>query len=152
MTRLIKDIQNFPSNQISYEALGEFVHSVDYASLDYQGHIPYECDPGDYGRNILTLSPFECVLIYWPPGIESAIHFHEGFYGYVVMLEGQLDNVTYQYKEGILGEDKAARYLPISVMDEPDNTIQLKTTYLYHVVVIDALSNQLRQTYSYIPS
>ncbi|MEO1382298.1 MAG: methyltransferase domain-containing protein [Bacteroidota bacterium] len=123
MNRLINAIQNFPSNQISYEALGEFVHSVDYASLDYQGHIPYECDPGDYGRNILTLSPFECVLIYWPPGIESAIHFHEGFYGYVVMLEGQLDNITYQYKEGILGEDKAARYLPISVMDEPDNTI-----------------------------
>ncbi|MEO0584755.1 MAG: methyltransferase domain-containing protein [Bacteroidota bacterium] len=123
MQQLIQAIKAFPPDQISYESLGKFVQSIDFVNLDYQDYIPYECDPGDYGRNILTLSPFECVLIYWPPGIESAIHFHEGFYGYVVMLEGQLDNVTYQYKKGILGEDKAARYFPISVMDEPDHTI-----------------------------
>lgn len=123
MKQLLEQIRAFPVDSLSYESLGEFVKQIDYANLDYKGLIPYECDPGDYGRNILCLEPFECVLIYWPPSTESAIHYHKGFYGYVAMLEGELDNVEYVYKNGVLGEDRAVRFLAGGVADEPDETI-----------------------------
>lgn len=123
MKDLVSAIQQFSPSAITYENLWEFVRNIDFPNLPYQDHIPYECAPGDYGRNILTLDPFECVLIYWPPGIESAIHFHEGFFGYVVLLEGALDNVEYVRTEGQLQEVSAARYLPVGIMNEPDRVI-----------------------------
>lgn len=123
MEPLLDAIQGFAHNTISYASLGNFVYQFDYAKLDYKPHIPTDCAPGDYGRNILTLEPFECVLIYWPPGIESAIHFHKGFYGYVVVLEGALDNILYRHEAGVLAEYRAMRFLAGSIADEPVNVI-----------------------------
>lgn len=39
------------------------------------------------------------------------------------MLEGELDNVEYVFDNGVLGEDRAVRYYPGGVADEPDETI-----------------------------
>jgi len=123
MNSLLQKIKSFPQEELSYEALGQFVKDLDLKKLDYKAHVPYDCEPGDYGRNILCLEPFECVLIYWPPATESAIHYHKGFYGYVALLEGELDNIEYDFRDGILGEARAARYLPGGIADEPDLTI-----------------------------
>ena len=51
----------------------------------------------NYARNILLLDPFEVVVLHWPPGVESAIHHHEGFWGYVLCVEGEVENVEYTY-------------------------------------------------------
>ncbi len=123
MDKLLQAIHQFPTEKISYESLGTFVKDFDYSQLSYKEHLPQAIPPGEYGRNILTLKPFECVLIYWPPSVESAIHFHHGFYGYVVILEGELDNVIFKHEHGTLAEYRIMRYFDGGVADEPENVI-----------------------------
>ena len=57
----------------------------------------FDAASGNYARNILLMDPFEVVVLHWPPGVESAIHHHEGFWGYVLCVEGEVENVEYTY-------------------------------------------------------
>ncbi|MEM6265650.1 MAG: methyltransferase domain-containing protein [Bacteroidota bacterium] len=125
MQHLLSSIAQMDAQSLTFESLGKFVKSIDIQALKYRHLIPHDPPPGDYGRNILCLEPFEVVLIYWPPLAESAVHYHQGFYGYVTMLEGELDNVEYLFQEsaGILREKSTTRYLAGGIMDEPDNVV-----------------------------
>ena len=81
---------------LDYDALCRWVESRDWLSMDWQSAVPPIEDPSDYARNILCLEPFEVVMLHWPPGVESAVHHHEGFWGSVVCLQGTLENVSYR--------------------------------------------------------
>ena len=121
MKALLEQIRAF-SEEVTFESLGTFVTRFPFDSLDYEADIP-EAIPGCYGRNILCLEPFECVLIHWPEGVESAIHLHEGVYGYVVVLEGALDNVFYEYLPGKLVERSIEKFVTGAIIPEPDGVI-----------------------------
>lgn len=123
MNVLLDKIKQTRPEQLSYEWLGEFVHTIDIASLDYKSFLPELPKTGGYSRHILCLEPFECVLLHWQPGAESAVHHHEGFWGYVLCLEGEIENITYKHEDGELLESKGMRALPGGVIDEPDGVI-----------------------------
>ena len=123
MKSLIQRIQTETPEHFDYEWLGRFVRSIDIDSLDYKNELPEITDPKDYARNILCLEPFECVLLFWPPGVESAVHYHKGFWGYVLCLEGSIDNIEYRHENGKLLEGKAIRANRGGVLNEPDGTI-----------------------------
>ena len=117
-----KNIQDFNEN-ISFETLRLFVESIDINSVDYENHIINPETKGDYGRNIIELNPFECVLINWPVGVESGVHHHQGLFGYVIVLEGELDNISYEEKNNKLIEYKSEKYIKNGIMPEADGVI-----------------------------
>ena len=111
------------SGEVTFESLRDFITAIDLDSLDYSGHVNDPLCEGDYGRNILTMQPFECVLIHWPPEVESAVHLHEGLFGYVWVLEGELDNISYRKEDDSLVEFAINRYGRGGLIPEPDGVI-----------------------------
>lgn len=91
--------------------------------LPYEAFLKEPETPGDYGRNVFTMHPFECVLINWPAGVASAVHHHQGLFGYVWVLEGELDNIFYREGEGLLSEISIDRYTRNGLIPEPDGVI-----------------------------
>lgn len=122
MKYLIDRIKEF-SGTVSFGSLLEFVKDTRLQADDYSDHIPAADTVGDYGRNILTLEPFECVLIQWPAGVESAIHHHKGLFGHVLVLEGELDDHRYTMSNGVLREESIISYGKDGIMPEPDGVI-----------------------------
>lgn len=123
MNHLLDHIKKTRPDELNYDWLGEFVHAIDLSSLNFRELLPELPSSGGYSRNILCLEPFECVLLHWNPGAESAVHHHEGFWGYVLCLEGEIENITYIHQGDELIETKGMRALPGGVIDEPDGVI-----------------------------
>ena len=122
MKEIKNQIKDF-SHKITFESLGKFVESIDFDNLNYQDYILNPESEGDYGRNILELNPFECVLINWPAGVESSVHHHQGLFGHVLVLEGELDNITYREENHKLIEFKSEKYISKGIMPEEDGVI-----------------------------
>lgn len=123
MNALLERIKAETPEKFDYEWLGEFVRSINTETLNYQDALPKVTDPKDYARNILCLEPFECILLLWPPGVESAVHHHAGFWGYVLCLDGTVDNIEYREEGGKLYESRAVRATSGGVLNEPDGVI-----------------------------
>ncbi len=123
MNELIQKIKDLPHQEVDYKFLKSFVDSIDVDQLDFQDFLPKPNTPFEYGRNILTLQPFECVLLNWPPGVESAIHLHKGLFGFVLVLQGGINNHFYLEKPGELTEYEIQTYLPKGMLYEPDGAI-----------------------------
>ena len=104
MKELLDHFSNLKEAQLSFEALGEEVFKFDYSQIEFAHLLPNQDSTKDYARNILMHRPLEVVLLYWPPGVESAIHFHEGFWGYVAVLDGVCENIEYQLHDGVMNE------------------------------------------------
>ena len=122
MIKLSEKIRSF-EHDIKFDSLGEFIKSINIDHINYDAFINEPENKGDYGRNILTIDPFECVLINWPAGVESAVHHHKGLFGYVLVLEGKLDNVSYKFENNKLLEYSIDRYGKNGLMPEPDGII-----------------------------
>lgn len=143
MQKLVNAIKDHFSNiPVNYGTLGEFVYNYDYRHLEYMAHLPEITTPHDYARNILLLEPLEVVLLHWPPKVESAIHYHKGFYGYVKVMEGACMDLVYELKGRKIREQKESICLAGGIVDEPDGTIhkivnpsgeaRLVTIHFYH--------------------
>ena len=119
----VEDLTEKSLKPLNYESLCEWVESRDWLDMEWESLLPKMEDPEDYARNILCLEPFEVVLIQWPPGVESAVHHHEGFWGAVVCLKGILENVSYSLKTGQLRTTEIIRATERGIVAEPDGTL-----------------------------
>lgn len=122
MIELIEKIKSFEID-VNFDTLGKFIKAIHIDSINYEAFINEPENIGDYGRNILTVDPFECILINWPAGVESAVHHHKGLFGYVWVLEGELDNVSYKFDNNKLLEYSIDRYGRDGLTPEPDGII-----------------------------
>jgi ubiquinone/menaquinone biosynthesis C-methylase UbiE/predicted metal-dependent enzyme (double-stranded beta helix superfamily) len=120
---LVKNLKNVGPVPLNYESLCAWVESYDWQTMDWESLLPAVEDQTDYARNILCLEPFEVVLIQWPPGVESAVHHHEGFWGAVVCLSGELENVAYEFKQNNLHIKEIIQAIPRGIVAEPDGTL-----------------------------
>lgn len=123
LTEIIAHIRKNTPTDFDYDWLGEFVRSLDFTSLDWRADLPRMERADDYARNILCLDPFEVVLLHWPPGVQSAVHLHEGFWGYVLCLEGVVENVAYGLDQGVMAQTSLVQAFPGGILPEPDGTI-----------------------------
>lgn len=123
MQQIIERLKQFDESNLTYETLGNLVKSLNVEKIGYENLIPALKDDLNYTRNILLLDPLECVILHWPPNVESAVHYHDGFYGYVLVLEGTCDNVEYKHQGDKLYETQTIRAMRSGVLDEPDGTI-----------------------------
>jgi len=123
LEKLIRELKELAQNKISYESLGEFIFSYDFSSLEYKQHLPNIEDTNDYARNILMMDPIECVLLHWPNCVESGVHYHQGFYGYVIVLDGVGEDHVYIHKDNTLKDFKVTKCFPGGIIAEPDGVI-----------------------------
>lgn len=147
MQRLLNTIQSSTPKGFDFDWLGRLVRSIDLDTLDLEGLVPsIEGLSDNYARNILLLDPFEVVILHWPPGVESAIHHHEGFWGYVLCVEGEVENVEYTYdaQNKELREGTALRVRAGGVLPEPDGTI--------HKIVNPSKDSPLVTIHFYFPA
>lgn len=123
MKEVIDQARKLSEDELQLEPLGKFLNQFDFTKIDYSDYQPEVKDPNNYARNVALLDPLEVAILYWPPQTESAIHFHQGFWGYVVILEGEGENIEYELKDHQLIEQKGARYVKGGRFGEPDNVI-----------------------------
>ena len=121
--KLIKEKIEAYSSDVTFSSLKNFILSLNIDDIKYAEYINQPENVGGYGRNILTLEPFECVLINWPAGVESAIHHHDGMFGYVLILEGELSNVFYKEQNDQLIEFAIDKYVRNGLIPEADGVI-----------------------------
>lgn len=144
MKTVLDRIQKLDPKQLTFSSLGDVVLDLASSKIQFEDLLP-KVEPGeDYGRNILTLDPIEVVLLRWPPGAESAIHHHAGFWGYVVVLSGRGKNVEYTFQDGILKEDHTTVATAGGLLDEPDGVI--------HKIVNASDSKELVTLHFYNPA
>lgn len=122
MNKLCAKIKAFKT-RVDFNSLRDFINSLNINELNYEAFINMPETKGDYGRNILTLEPFECVLINWPVKVASAVHLHKGLFGYVWVLEGELDNISYRFEADKLVEYAIDRYRRDDLIPEPEGII-----------------------------
>ena len=122
MIALKNKIEDF-KEEVTFQSLKSFIQSLDIDDIEYEEHVLMPEKKGDYGRNIFTFEPFECVLINWPPLAESAVHHHQGLFGYVWVLEGELDNVFYKEEDGNLIEFSIDKFVKNGLIPEADGVI-----------------------------
>lgn len=147
MKALVQHITKNTPKGFDFAWLGALVRDIDLDALDMSGVVPtYDAASGNYARNILLMEPFEVVVLHWPPGVESAIHHHEGFWGYVLCVEGEVENVEYTYDAGAreLREKSALRVRKGGVLPEPDGTI--------HKIVNPSRTEPLITVHFYAPA
>lgn len=147
MRNLVEQIRQHTPADFDFDWLGRFVRGIDCSALDYATTVPeYDAGSGNYARNILLMDPFEVVVLHWPPGVESAIHHHEGFWGYVLCLEGEVENVEYTFdaERKELREKGALRVRAGGVLPEPDGTI--------HKIVNPSAESPLITVHFYAPA
>ncbi|MGD1844492.1 MAG: cysteine dioxygenase family protein [Salibacteraceae bacterium] len=96
MKEILKALIHWNPGEVSFERLGDFVRQIDIERLNYQDQVPAATDPYHYSRTIMLTHPVECVLVHWPPGVASAVHLHDGFWGHTLVLEGSCENLEFE--------------------------------------------------------
>ncbi|MBL4651720.1 MAG: methyltransferase domain-containing protein [Flavobacteriales bacterium] len=123
MESVLANLKRFENEQPTFVGLGEELLKIDFKNIDYKSLLPEVESQENYVRNIITLSPIEVILIVWPPKTESAVHFHDGFFGYVAVLKGALDNIEYTLENLKLKETGGLKGLPGGLIAEKDGMI-----------------------------
>lgn len=120
---LMADAERVFKGTPTLEQMRKWVFSHAWGDLDWVGDLPKLTERGSYSRNILALEPIELVLLHWSPGAESAVHLHEGFWGFVVCLSGSLVHEGYVKEGSSLHLKDRVVAGEFGVLAEPDGTI-----------------------------
>lgn len=149
MDFVVQHFKSIPKSELSYRNLGEIVQSLDINKIQFsKDERDYEkSDASQYFRKIHTIDPLELAVLYWPPNSESAIHYHHGFYGYVLVLSGEGENIEYNWHDNILSHSLTMKCNVGGIMNEPDgvvhairnssNTKPLITLHIYYPALTD---------------
>lgn len=140
MNELVSKLSNLSPAELTYEHVGEILRETDLLSLDYSEYLQRVETSENYIRIPVLTDPIEVTLLVWPGNAVSAIHHHEGFWGYVGVLEGCCDNTEFHLEESQLIEHRTIRAFKGGLLAEPDGVIhELKnpnsnqTTVTMHV-------------------
>lgn len=123
MKLLLDKIKAINVDQLNFDNLFDHILPFDPNEIDYKYHLPQIESPNEYARNILLEDPLEVVLIHWPASVESAIHLHAGFWGYVGVLSGEALNIEYELSKGMLKQSRAVTVKAGGIIPEPDGII-----------------------------
>jgi len=123
MKSLLESISKIRKEELNYGSLFDSIIPFITKGIDYKDYLPEIINEHEYARNVLLTDPLEVVLIKWPAGVESAIHFHEGFWGYVGVLEGVASNTEYYFDKDELKQKRAVLIKKGGLIPEPDGVI-----------------------------
>lgn len=149
MDSVIQYFQSINKSKLSYRNLGEMVRSLSVEKIKFsKNENDYEkSEASQYFRKIYTTDPLELAVLYWPPNSESAIHYHHGFYGYVIVLSGEGENIEYNWQNEVLSHSLTMKCNVGGIMNEPDGVVHaiknasktepLITLHIYYPALTD---------------
>jgi predicted metal-dependent enzyme (double-stranded beta helix superfamily) len=76
-----------------------------------------------YLRIKLLNSPFDIYLMVWPENVASAVHEHNNFWGYVLILEGNAEELVYSFDEKELVLLKRQDFGEGNLLPEENNAV-----------------------------
>jgi ubiquinone/menaquinone biosynthesis C-methylase UbiE/predicted metal-dependent enzyme (double-stranded beta helix superfamily) len=123
MESLLESFNKVKHEELNYRSLFDMIIPLLTNEINYKKYLPEIVNDQEYARNILLDDPLEVVLIRWPAGVESAIHFHEGFWGYVGVLEGVASNTEYYFDKDELKQKRSVLIKRGGLIPEPDGVI-----------------------------
>ncbi|UTW61102.1 methyltransferase domain-containing protein [bacterium SCSIO 12741] len=109
--------------QEGYDQVFDWLTEIDFAQVDITGYEPPDPAADNYSKRVIQMNPFEAVLIHWPAGMESAVHLHQGFWGFVAVVQGKLENYEYHLENRQLKEWRVTEGIPGALLQEPDGVI-----------------------------
>lgn len=136
MDELIEHFKKIDPLGLDYKKLFDHIIPFVNKSLNYQAWIPELQDQLHYTRTIILTEPVELVLIHWPAGVESAIHHHAGFWGYVGVLKGEARNVEYTYSNKTLKQKRSVLIRKNGVIPEPDGVVHKLANASQHLPLL----------------
>jgi ubiquinone/menaquinone biosynthesis C-methylase UbiE len=122
MQKVLERLKAIPTHHFNFNSVGEVLYATDFAAMDLTGLVPDQVEAG-YSRKIIDLEPLECLVLHWAPGSESAIHFHEGFWGFVAVASGTCCNVEYVLEGETMKESLITTVHTGGIVPEPDRII-----------------------------
>lgn len=125
ITDIIEELNSQDYSSFDLETLYQLSLKYDWANLDLEDIEPQIENASNYARNIIMLDPMEVVVLAWPPGVQSAIHHHVGFWGVVAVIKGELENKSFKLTEGELRESVSESGRPGGLIREDDGVIHL---------------------------
>ncbi len=123
MNELISKLSNLTPEDLTYERVGDILRETDLLSLDYSEYLKNLEPSQNYIRVPVLTDPIEVTLLVWPGNAASAIHHHQGFWGYVGVLEGCCDNTEFNFENHRLIEHRTVRAFRGGLLEEPDGVI-----------------------------
>jgi len=124
MEKFIEHLQrSFSKSDIGFRKLGKVILKFPFKEIKYQHLLDESSSSDTYHRIPLIDSPLEVTLLHWPPGAESAVHWHQGFYGYVLVLDGRAEDISYSYKQPKLCRKSRGVFFKHGLLAEPDGVI-----------------------------
>ncbi len=123
MESFLKHFLSLEQKDLEFDALKGVILESGIFELDLKDHLPPEPEPGEYSRRSLCTSPLDITIIRWPSHGESAIHHHEGFWGYVAVLDGVIENEEYRLEGNKLRKHEAAMFSFGALLPEPNGVI-----------------------------
>lgn len=124
MNLIKSELEQYQLNSnLSIQQLYSIVQKLQLEGFNYREILPKNPKSKTYLRKQLQIEHLECILIYWPPQVQSAIHQHTNFFGVVKILEGTLDNNHYYFENHQLTNLGFERFLESALIKEPSNTI-----------------------------
>lgn len=90
-------------------ALGPVAAMISATEVDDESLAPFlNFRPGHYTRNLVSRSDlFDVIVLCWMPGQTTPIHNHSGQLGWVRVLQGALEEVTYAVRPGAACDEAA---------------------------------------------
>jgi ubiquinone/menaquinone biosynthesis C-methylase UbiE/predicted metal-dependent enzyme (double-stranded beta helix superfamily) len=123
MDEVVSFFKHIDPSKLNYSNLFDKIIPFVNRDFDLTDVLPKLESKTHYARNILMLHPLELVLIHWPAGSQSAIHHHEGFWGYVAVLSGKARNVEYAFKHEEMQVQRSVIVEKNGIIPEPDGVI-----------------------------
>ncbi len=123
MEKLIQSFKELNRENLDFDSLRSSIADVDPFELDFGSAMPPEPEPGKYSRKKVLDDPLEVTIVRWPVHGESAIHYHEGFWGYVAVVSGIIENAVYEWEGDQLKKTSGDLYCKGALIPEPDGVI-----------------------------
>lgn len=94
--------------EMDHQKLEQFLSQIDWDKIDFSNFYP-PLEENIYGKNCTQAEPIEVDVICWGPEVASGIHRHNQFWGFIVVLEGEIHNTFYAFNGKQLREGKRQR-------------------------------------------
>ncbi len=95
LQELVNQLHRIPEASICVDSVAEVLGSGDLAESCYRPFVQFQDD--HYTRNLVHRSDlFDIIVLCWKPGQATPVHNHNGQCGWVRVLRGNIEEVSYR--------------------------------------------------------
>lgn len=98
MKNLLESLKSISETNIQPTLIKNILEKANFSDIDYQQYLS-GYDLNKYNKIIIQKSPLKIFLLTWPPQISIPVHNHNKYWGYLIVLNGQIRESLYDYDD-----------------------------------------------------